>query len=312
MAKLVEMVRNSPLMNRRGTGRYKVLDQSENNDPFIKGIPFTIYYYDSATVLHTQNTPEVQQTVLEVCEQSRKSSKPLKKVVLTVKASCVSVTNVATNISIDYPIYLVAYCGGHEEYEDIFFFIHKTKLDEMRVEVFRCSSEGKVKAITLTAAKAFNIAFKAWTLEKKREMKNLRFAGSESPVMQRKALVPPGKRNLAKISSGIATSGTHTPPTPRKPPVDPDIPIRSRSSSFGGRPFSSPKDQVLVKAIVSNVATGSKHNVVLMEDVDREFQELAESRVRPEVLRTSLGLEETDGFNLDSIIDHVDEGTGTS
>ena len=312
MAKLMEMVRNSPLMHRRGSGGYKILD-SENKDPFVKGIPFTIYYYVSAPVEHTYNTPDVQQAVLEACEESKKTSKTLRKVVLTVKASFVSVRDVATNIKDDYPIYLIAYCGGHEVYEDTFFFIHKTKLEKMRVEVFKCSSQDQVKAITLTAAKAFNIAFKTWSLEKKREMKSSDGgAGCESPSLQRKALPSPGNSSLVKIAPGIATGGTHTPPAPRKSPADTDISDRSRSGSFGDMSRSFPKHQALVKTIVCNEATGGTHNAVLMEDFDRQFQELAESRVTPDVLRTSLALEETDGFNLDSIMHHVDEETGTS
>lgn len=311
MAKLVEMVRNSPLMQRKGSGGYKVLD-SGNKDPFVKGIPFNIYYYASAEVQHTQNTPEVQQTVAEVCEDSRKNSKPLRKVVLTVKASCITVTDVATKICDDYPIFRIAYCGGHGEYEDTFFFIHKTKLDKtLRVEVFKCSSEGKVKAITLTAAKAFNIAYKAWTLGKKKKEKKssgAEAARSESPLEQHKAFSPPGKSNLAKMAPGIATGRTHTPPAPRKPPLDSDIPVRTRSGSFGDKPLPSSK-LPMVRTMVHNENTGSSHNVVLTDDFDKEFQELAESRVQPEVLRTSLEVEETDGFNLDNILDHVDEGT---
>lgn len=305
MSKLVEMVRNSPLIQRRGSGGYKVLD-SGNKDPFAKGIPFNIYYYASAEVQHTQNTPEVQQTVAEVYEESKRSSKPLRKVVLTVKANCVTVTDVATKIKDDYPIFRIAYCGGHGEYGDIFFFIHKTKLDKkLRVEVFKCSSEDKVKAITLTSAKAFNIAYKAWSMEKaKKERKSSKGGGapgSESPVMQRKALAPPGQSNLVKMAPGLVTGGTQTPPAPRKPPVEP--PVRSRSGSSGDQP----QNPAIVRTMVHNKTTGSTHNIVLTDDFDKEFQELAESRVQPEVLRTSLAVEETDGFNLDSIMDHVDK-----
>lgn len=308
MAKLVEMVKNSPLVKRKTSDGYKVLE-SEQKDPFIKGISFKVQYCASAEVQDNHNSPAVQETVQQLCENVRKSSKSLRKSVLTVKAHCLTVTDVATKVADSYPIFLVAYCGGHADVDDCFFFIHKTKLDKtMRVEVFRCSNEDKVKAITLTVAKAFNISYKAWNMEKKKKERS-NGAGSESPALQRKVLQPPKtKRNLAKMAPGIATGGTYTPPASRKPPAgDPEIVGRSRSGSFGDKPApSSLANPAVVRAMTHNEITGSTHNVTLTDEFDREFQELAEARTQPGLLRNSF-VEDTDSFNFDTIKAHIDD-----
>lgn len=306
MAKLMDMVRNSPLLQKKSSGGYAVLE-SENKDPFIKGIPFTVYYCASAEVQDQTNSPAVQETVRELYE----SSKVFRKAILTVRSHCLAVTDVATKMTDSYPIFLVAYCGGHAETKDSFYFIHKTKLDKtLRVEVFRCSNPEKVKAITITIAKAFNISYKAWMIEKKKREKEkaskAKLNGSESPALARKNLPPTGKSsNLTKIAPGIATGGTHTPPAPRKPNQEMEPVGRTRSGSFGDKPAPSRmQNPAVVRAMTHNETTGSTHNVTLTDDFDKEFQELAELRSQPEVLRTSFS-EETDHFNFDDIKAHI-------
>lgn len=301
------MVKNSPLVKRKG---YEVLD-TEQSDPFVRGITFNLQCYGSAEVSDNHNTPAVQATVAEVCVTSRK---PLRKVIMTVKSHCLTVTDVITKICDSYPIFLVAYCGSHGEIGDCFYFIHKTKLDKaMRVEVFKCSNNDKVKAITVTLAKAFNISYKAWMMEKKKKEKaklNGSAKGSESPSVQRRALAPQqqGKKsNLARMAPGIATGGTYTPPAPRKPPSGAVQPRRERRGSFGDEPSeASLKNPAVVRAVAHNEVTGSTHNVTLTDDFDQEFQQLAESRSgQPGVLRTSFSEDQTD-FNFDLIMAHVD------
>ncbi len=303
MARLVEIVKNSPLVNRKAAGGYSVLD-TKNKDPFVKGITFKLQYYASAEVSDQHSTPKVQQTIKEVCEKTKKTNKSLRKVILTVKAHCLTVMDAATGTCESFPIFRVAYCGGHGEIMDSFYFIHKTPIDKsLIVEVFKCSSMEKVKAITLTVAKAFNISFKAWTMEKKKKQRK---NGNESPALQRKALAQPGKGVLGKMAPGVVSGGVYTPPTPRKP-VEEGTAMRSRSGSFGDKPPLPPtgKNPVVIRAMAHNEITGSTHNVTLTDDFDKEFQELAESRSQPDLLRTSF-VEDTDHFNLESIMDHVD------
>ncbi len=307
MDKFIGKVKNSPLLQRKTGGGYSVLE-SETKDPFVKGIPFKINYYASAEVKHTTNTPEVQKTVADVCAEAETSSRPLRKVVVIIKSTSVIVKDEATRMTDEYPIFRIAYCGGHGHYQNAFFFIHKTKLDRvLRVEVFKCASPGKVKAITLAAAKAFNIAYKAYNLDKSKKDRRVNgnsLKGSESPLVQRRMQgdKPPVSSLAAKVAPGVVTGGTHTPQASRKTATDTVISEgRARSGSTGNAPVVQP-----LITLVHNEATGSTHNVAVSHDWDKEFQELAESRVDPGVLRTSFAEEDTDGFNLDSILEQVD------
>lgn len=321
MSKLVEMVKNSPLMRKKLGGGYAVLE-SEKKDPFSKGISFNLQYCASAEVRDNFNSPAVQDTVTEA-RRTGGGSGSLRKVALTVQAHCLTVVDSATKVTDTYPIFLVAYCGGHEDMSDCFYFIHKTKLEKaMRVEVFQCSGPDKVKAITLTVAKAFNISYKAWLIKKKKaekEKKARSVNGSESPVVQRKA--PPGKSPLTtKIAPGVVTGGTYTPPVIRKPPSGPSVsPLtmaagdvetvgRARSGSAGDKSEAMVKNGVVMRAMTTNDRTGSTHAVLISDDFDREFQQLAEARTQPEMLRTSFTEDDIDGFfDFESIKAHIED-----
>ena len=325
MAKLVEMVRNSPLGKRRGGG-YSVLD-TENQDPFVKGITFNAHFVGSIVVNAKQDTPEVQMAVGEACKEAMKmehgKSPGLMKAALTVKANTLRVTYTGSRLAadnfIDYPIYLIAYCGGHGEMDDLFFFIHKTKIDRvLNAEIFKFSESSKVNAVTLTVAKAFNIAYKAWMSQKRKEEKK---NGSESPTVPRKHLgvgggggggggakgISNGKPSpLAAVVASSSATSYYTPPAPRKPTTAEAQP-RQRSGSFGDKPEAgAAKNPAVTRAQADNQVTGSTHNVTLTDDFDQEFQELAETRARPELLNTSLGDDQPDNFEIETIRDHID------
>ena len=301
MARLVEMVRNSPLVGRRAGG-YEVLD-TEKKDPFTRGISFIAHFVASVEVATQHDCPAVQDKVTAAFDDAQKATKhggkPLRKVSIVVKSNNIRVTDVSNKVCDDYPIFRIAYGGGHTDMADVFFFIHKTKIDKaLRAEIFKFENAAKVKAVTLTVAKAFNIAYKAW-LTKKRNLEREQNRGSESPVVQRKLM-------MSKLAPGIVkTAGPYTPPVPRK---DDTVVTRPRRGSVGDSPENgSMKNPAITRVIAQNETTGSTHNVTLTSDFDKEFQELAESRVnRPDVLRTSLAIDETDSFTFDSIKAHID------
>ena len=107
------------------------------------------------------------------------------------------------------------------------------------------------------------------------------------------------------MAPGVASGGTYTPPVPRKPPVESaedSSTGRGRSGSFGDKPAPM-RNPAVVRAMAVNEVTGSTHNVTLTDDFDKEFQQLAESRAQPEVLRTSISEDDTDSsFDLDKIM----------
>lgn len=304
MAKLLEAVRNSPVIKRR-LGGYSVM-LSETKDPFVQGINFRAHFVGSCEVESKQDSPDVQKKLQETWDASQKAGKTLPKVVITVKATNLRVKDCASKTTEDYPIYLVSYCGASAEHYHLFFFIHKTKIDKaLCMEIFKFPDASKVTACTLTVAKAFNIAFKAWMAEKRRKEREQNRPGSESPLIQRRQL---GADHLAKIAPGVTkTSGPYTPPVVRK--TEESKTQVKRRGSFGDSPGEGASlNPAVMRIRTENEATGSTHDVTLTDDFDKEFQALAISRVSPEVLETNPPAQ-PERFNLEAIKDHIDLGS---
>lgn len=306
MAKLVEMMKSSPLVKRR---TYDVLD-TENKDPFVQGIHFNAHFVASIEVKSQQDCPEVQQKVKEGCEFVQKTKKSLRKVVITIKSNVVRVKDVGSKITDDYPIYLVAYCGAHAELDNVFFFIHKTSIDRtLFAEIFKMADASKVKALTLTTAKAFNIAYKGW-MSTKNKKERLTNKGSESPMLQRKAKI---QQKMAPGLAAASVGGSFTPPAPRREDPKSRQAARPRRGSFGDETHLQEGAKVnpaIIRVQAQNELTGSTHNVSLTDDFDKEFQELAESRSRPDLLSTDLPTDQTDNFDLDAIKAYIDSING--
>lgn len=306
--KLKDMVRNSPLNRRRGGG-YAVLE-SEKKDPFQQGISFHANYIGSVETTSKHDSPEVQQLVADAWKNSQKSRS--RKVIITVKSSGLRVKDVRTSIKDDYPIYLVSYCGASSTIDTVFFFIHKTKLDKVLwVEFFKFSNPEKVTAVTLTVAKAFNIAYKGWMAEKRRKDKQTS-QETESPIPLRHQIrADDGGRGsfLKKIAPGVAGSeGPYTPPAGRKTVQDDNQPVK-RSGSFGDIPHeSTTKNPAVVRVQAQNDVTGSTHMLTLTDDFDSEFQQISQSTVQPSLLTTSLS-EQLDQFNLQEVMKFTDQGS---
>lgn len=303
--KIKDFVRNSPL-NRRRAGGYEVLE-SEQRDPFQHGISFHAHYAGSVETTSKHDSPEVQQIVADAWKESQKSR--FRKVVITVKSTGLRVKDVRTNVKDDYPIYLVSYCGASSSIDEIFFFIHKTKLDRiLMVEFFKLSNSSKVTALTLTVAKAFNIAYKAWMAEKRRIDKETS-KGSESPLPVRRQIKADGGGEkasfLKKMAPGVAgIDGPYTPPAPRKLPQD-ETQVK-RSGSFGDIPSESgAKHPAVTRVQAHNDMTGSKHTLTLTDEFDSEFQQISQTATQPDLLMTSVN-ETPDQFNWQEVMKFTD------
>ena len=307
--KLKDFVRNSPLNRRRGGG-YAVLE-SEQKDPFQQGINFHAHYFGSTETTSKHDSPEVQEMVSNAWKKSEKSR--CRKVVITIKSSGLSVKDSRTGMKDDYPIYLVSYCGSSHTVDELFFFIHKTKLEKkLMIEFFKLSNSNKVTALTLTLAKAFNIAYKAWMAEKRQRDKESS-RGSESPLSVCRQIPVEdydggGKGSfLKKMAPGIAgcDGGPYTPPASRKAPLE-ETHMAKRSGSFGDIPGESAiKNPAVMRAQAHNTVTGSTHTLMLTDDFDLEFEQMLQSMEQPDLLTTNLG----DQFNWQEVVKFTDPST---
>jgi hypothetical protein len=275
-SRIAEAVRNSPLVGRKG-GYSPML--SHDNDPFVQGIAFHAQHLATVEVPDRVGTDSVHIVINKELDSVQKYKKSPPKVTLTIKATSIAVKNSQTRVEVVYPIYLISYCGNAKDADIIFFFIYKNKEDQKtRAEIFKCSSEEKVIAITRTISKAFHIAYKAWQTKKRQQQRQ--YSPKSSPLLTQKMAKDKemqnlGKTAIEKAAGGAITTAYYTPPIPKK--VDEE---RQRSGSLDGDDDINSQRKIisLEKVKVKNVASGSTHDVTVTDDFDEGFNELVTNR----------------------------------
>ena len=182
------------------------------------------------------------------------------------------------------------------------------------VEFFKLSAASKVTALTLTVAKAFNIAYKAWLAEKRQKAKETSILkGSESPLPIRRKIKADDDKStssfLKKMAPGIAGTdgGPYTPPAGRKITQEESKAVK-RSGSFGDIPCeSASKNPAVMRVQAHNDVTGSTHMLMLTDDFDSEFQRISDASEKPDLLTTNLSEEQPDQFNWDEVMKFTDD-----
>ncbi len=233
MSRLVEAVRNSPLLRgKQSHGQYSPILQ-QSNDPFVQGISFMVSYMGSAEMVDRVGTDTNHSIISKKLDevQKEKKDKDLPKVVIEIKAISLTLRSLKGASQAVYPIYTVSYCGNARDADTIFFFIFKSKKDQkIYAEIFKCTNREKVAAINRTVSKAFSIAYKAWQMKKRMQQRNTQ----ESPLLQQKVAKERDTINMTKEAvekAAGSTGGAYTPPIPRKTP-------EKSEASGNGRPRS--------------------------------------------------------------------------
>lgn len=243
-SKIVEAVRNSPLIGKRGG--YSPIT-THNADPFVQGIPFHALFLASVEVQDRVGTDKVHDTVNKALDLIQRDKRSPIKVTIMIKAISISVSN--SKVETTYPIYLISYCGNARDADVVFFFIHKNKeTQKIMAEVFKCSSEEKVVAITRTISKAFHIAYKAW--QTKKRLQQRQNSPRSSPLLQQKTAKERDTANLGKTAvekAAGATGSYYTPPIPRKSPEK--VGERPRSGSMDDEEAAKVMSQLKVSAL---------------------------------------------------------------
>lgn len=252
-SKIVEAVRNSPLVGRKGG--YSPIE-TRNSDPFVQGIPFHAFHLATVDVPDRVGTDKVHSTLNVALDEIQKAKRNPPKVTLIIKAVSIAIKDGKKETT--YPIYLISYCGNCRDTDVIFFFIYKDKADQkIRAEVFKCSTAEKVLAITRTVSKAFNIAYKAWQTKKRLEQRSTDSPRSSPLIQQRTAKDNQDLGRSAVEKAAAATSGGYyTPPIPRKEEGQ-----RPRSGSTGEEDMEKItgglKKTALDRVKVKNDSTGT-------------------------------------------------------
>ena len=252
-------------------------------DPYAKGIQFNATFISSVEVNSQRDNQEVREKVTKAIV----ANKPSSEVVITVKLNTVCIRNNIDNSCVDYLITQIFYCGAHVDFKDKFFFIHRSKHDQLLfARVYQLLDSDTVKLLTLTIARAFRISYEGWFLYVEKEApKESPHAYATSARLSRTKSVPAG------IIDRFSTS-----PWPSK-----SKDRKSRRLSFGDKPEILSGYPAVYKVQTVNSSTGSVHSVSLTVDMDREFRELAQSRSTPSYLPIDLPATEVNQFNVFSI-----------
>ena len=276
-----------------------------SNDPFLKGIYFHCEFIGSISVKDKHDSPETQADLDKLWREAIPSSepsaeKPLTRMTITVFQEGVRVKNADTDtIFVQVPIHRISYCGSSNNFKQLFFFIYRNKIGKLVAEVFRFSSENKVRAAVATVSKSFNIAFKAWQANKRQaDKKKRRAEGALTPTLPVKST---HKKNDADEEVEHRVLDTESP----KP--------RPRSGSVPDEPSDDKKVDpsiLRVKGSVTNEKTGSTHVVEISPEFDASFSKLClEMPNSPGRLRTSFIEIVPDEFDITEVVKEADKGS---
>ena len=251
-------------------------------DPYAKGIRFNATFISLVEVNSQRDNQEVREKVTKAIV----ANKPSSEVVITVKLNTVCIRNNTDNLCVDYLITQIFYCGAHVDFKDKFFFIHRSKYDELLfAQVYQLLDSDTVKLLTLTIARAFRISYEGWFLYVEKEApKESPHAYATSARLSRAKSVPAGIIDRFCTSPWPSTSKD-----------------RKGRLSFGDKPEILGGCPAVYKVQTDNSNTGSVHSVSLTVDMDREFRELAQSRSTPSYLPIDLPATEVNQFDLRSI-----------
>ena len=276
--------------------------KAESSDPFVKGIYFHGEFIGSMPVKDKHDSPETQADLDKLWKEvlDPVPEKPLTKMTITVYQEGVRVKNAdKQTIFAQVPIHRISYCGSSITYKQLFFFIYRNKVGKLVAEVFKFSSEAKVRAAVATVSKSFNIAFKAWQANKRQLDKQKRRAeGALTPTLPSKS-THENNEGVEKVEHRVLE--TESPkPRPRSGSVPEDT-----------------KDDVKVdpavlrvKGSVTNEKTGSTHVVELSPEFDASFSKLClEMPSSPGRLRTSFIEIVPEDFDITEVVRMADKGS---
>ncbi|XP_013400420.1 low density lipoprotein receptor adapter protein 1 [Lingula anatina] len=169
----------------------KLGDQwGENKDSLTDGVHFYLKYIGNVLVEEIEEEGrsygEGQSTVAvkNIVSMAKANFKKIRKVVLTVSPRGIRVVDLATKeVLTEISIYRIQFCTADKEHDKVFAFIARNTTNEtMECQAYLCSKRKVAEAVTLTVAKAFNVAYEDWeNSREKKESQNLQ-EGQDIPI----------------------------------------------------------------------------------------------------------------------------------
>ncbi|XP_057211651.1 low density lipoprotein receptor adapter protein 1a isoform X2 [Triplophysa rosa] len=245
----------------RSSGKHQKLPENwtDTRETLLEGMTFNLRHLGMTLVDLPKGEELSAAAVKRIVATAKAGGKKLPKVALKVSPQgiilCDSVSNqIIENIS----IYRISYCTADKTHDKVFAFIAQNQQNEtLECHAFLCAKRKVAKAVTLTVAQAFRVAFEFWEVAKEEREHRVKWDStgemSDSSNSERST-------GLNETHSAVATGNL--------------LDIDDYTS-----------------AVVENVdkpieANNNKHNTRWEMDgaLEEAFSRLAESRTNPQVL----------------------------
>ena len=308
--RVADAVKRSPKLLRkkieRKFGSHETLkeDWLHENEALVDGISFYVKYLGCGPAVEAQGhgvTDEaVKRLVTEAKMKKSKGDMKLQKVVLTISPKEIKIVDLTTKTPAEIiPIFRVSYCTADPNFPKVFAFNAREKQSlQIRCRAFLCMKAKMAKAIALTVAQAFNVAFEVWE-NLKEEKKQKVESPNAVPMIETTPPSPqtngtPGQFNGSPVHTGRRASEPATDNL-----LDVSDTASNRSASFSEGPsvqLTPPSPRRQQKPLL-------KLEISFDNDFDEEFTKLAKSRSNPHLLDIGFEKEEIQNGEWDPILD---------
>jgi hypothetical protein len=178
----------------------------------------------------------------------------------------------------DLPLFRVSYCGTDRTQHRAFTFVAKNTDGEFYCYVFRCVSEDKAYALALAVAKAFYLAYQI-----------LQEQQGQFPA-------PPDRECL--FEPQLPSDTQRTPPRPR---IALQLPAQQEAVTAGQKDdLTQPPSLRVTRPSLSSEAES------ITAAADDDFARLAKARSNPDILRSTIAVQDVRGGALDMLHLHAD------
>ncbi|CAI8006340.1 Low density lipoprotein receptor adapter protein 1 [Geodia barretti] len=272
----VDSIRNSPLFRRKfGTQQGREVEQEprhlspeQDTTPFVQGINFKVTYLGRQLVSSSlaQDHGVTDSTVRQLWGEEGE------EVRVRVTTTTLRVKRVGGGAVLwDFPLFHVSYCGTDRCQHTAFSFVAKGDDGEFYCHVFRCVSEEKAYALALAVAKAFYLAYQI-----------LQEQQGQFPS-------PPDRECL--FEPQLPSDTQHTPPRPHIP--------THPSTQQEAVDLAPPSLRVTRPSLSSEAES-------LSAAADDDFARLAKARSNPDILRSTIDIQDVRGGTMDMLHLHAD------
>lgn len=152
------------------SGKHKKLPENwtDTRETLLEGMTFNLRHLGMTLVDQPKGEELSAAAVKRIVATAKASGKKLPKVALKVSPQGIILYDSVSNQMIDnISIYRISYCTADKMHDKVFAFIAQNQQNEtLECHAFLCAKRKVAKAVTLTVAQAFRVAFEFWEVAK--------------------------------------------------------------------------------------------------------------------------------------------------